>query len=227
MTDTYGGTSGAGGAGSSAYPATFRFDSPEKVANWRPVVNWLLAIPHFLILWPMRTLSQVCGLISWVAILFTGRLPAGLADAQAMYLRYTLRTWSFAGFLREEYPPFSFSPTPGDPGDDRRALVAVQPDLGERNRVTAFFRIILAIPHILLVALLEIALLVVAIIGFFAVLFTGRWPVALREFALGVARWWLRVQAYVLLLTDEYPPFAFDDLGGTAPQAVTAPPAPA
>jgi Domain of unknown function (DUF4389) len=219
MTDTQGGNLG--------YPATFRFDPPENVANWRPVVNWLLAIPHFLILWPLQTLSRVCGVISWVAILFTGRLPAGLANAQAMYLRYTLRTWSFAGFLREEYPPFSFSPTPVDPGDDPRALVAVEPDLGERNRVTAFFRIILAIPHLILVALLEIALLVVAIIGFFAVLFTGRWPVGLRSFALGVGRWWLRVQAYLLLLTDEYPPFAFDDLGGTAPQPVTAPPAPA
>jgi hypothetical protein len=227
MTDTYGGNVGAGGGGTAGYPATFRFDAPEKVANWRPVVNWLLAIPHFLILSPLRTLSQFCAVISWVAILFTGRIPSGLADAQAMYLRYTLRTWSFAGFLREEYPPFSLSPTPGDPGDDPRALVAVEPDLGERNRVTAFFRIILAIPHLILVILLQIALLVVAIIGFFAVLFTGRWPVALREFALGVARWWLRVQAYVLLLTDEYPPFAFDDLGGTAPRPVTAPPAPA
>jgi hypothetical protein len=226
MTDTYGGNVGAGGGGTAGYPATFRFDSPEKVANWRPVVNWLLAIPHFLILSPLRTLSQFCAVISWVAILFTGRIPAGLADAQSMYLRYTLRTWSFAGFLREEYPPFSFSPTPRDPGDDPRALVAVEPDLGERNRVTAFFRIILAIPHLLLVILLQVALLVVAIIGFFAVLFTGRWPVALREFALGVARWWLRVQAYVLLLTDEYPPFAFDDLGGTAPRPATAPPAP-
>jgi hypothetical protein len=219
MTDTYGGTP-------AAYPASFSFDPSERVANWRPVVNWLLAIPHFLILWPLRTLSQVCAVISWVAILFTGRIPSGLADVQALYLRYVLRTWSFAGFLREEYPPFSFSPTPADPGDDPRARVAVRPDLGERNRVTAFFRIILAIPHLIVVALLEVALLVVAIIGFFAVLFTGRWPDGLRAFALGVARWWLRVQAYVLLLTDEYPPFAFDDLGGTAPQPVT-PPAPA
>jgi uncharacterized protein DUF4389 len=227
MTDTYGGNLGAGSAGTPDYPATFRFDAPEKVANWRPVVNWLLAIPHFMILWALSQLSRMCGIISWVAILFTGRLPSGLADAQALYLRYSLRTWSFAGFLREEYPPFSFSPTPGDPGDDARALVAVEPDLGERNRLTAFFRIILAIPHLILVALLEVALLVVAVIGFFAVLFTGRWPVALRSFALGVARWWLRVQAYVLLLTDQYPPFAFDDLGGTAPQPVTAPPAPA
>ena len=59
-----------------------------------------------------------------------------------------------------------------------------------------------------MLSLLCIALFVVGVIAFFAVLFTGRWPLGLRGFALGVGRWWLRVQAYVLLLTDVYPPFA-------------------
>ena len=44
-------------------------------------------------------------------------------------------------------------------------------------------------------------------ISFFAVLFTGHWPAGLRDFALGVGRWWLRVETYLVLLTDEYPPF--------------------
>ena len=47
-------------------------------------------------------------------------------------------------------------------------------------------------------------------IAFFAVLFTGSWPVGLRDFVLGVMRWGVRVQAYCWLLTDEYPPFALD-----------------
>jgi hypothetical protein len=42
------------------------------------------------------------------------------------------------------------------------------------------------------------------------VLFAGRWPEAARNFVLGVARWWLRVQSYMLLLHDEYPPFTLD-----------------
>jgi hypothetical protein len=224
MTDTYGG-SPTGPSGPGEYPATFRFDAPEQVANWRAIVNWLVfAIPHYALVWALGIVSQVVMVISWVAILFTGTLPAGLADFQALYLRYYLRTATFAGFLREEYPPFSFVATPADPGDDPRVRVDIVPELTDRNRLTAFFRIILAIPQIIVVALLEIALLVVAIIGFFAVLFTGRWPAGLRAFALGVGRWWLRVQTYVLLLTDEYPPFAFDDLGGTAPQPVSSPP---
>jgi hypothetical protein len=89
------------------YPATFTFDSPERIANWRPLVHWLLAIPHLMILYALGTVSDVVAVISWFAVLFTGRLPAGLASLQAMYLRYTLRTATYFGFLREEYPPAS------------------------------------------------------------------------------------------------------------------------
>jgi hypothetical protein len=152
--------------------------------------------------------SEVLSIISWFAILFTGRLPAGLANFQAMYLRYTLRTATYAGFLREEYPPFGFTTTPPDPGDDPRVGVELVPKLEGRNRLTVGFRLILAIPQLIVLAALFIALLVVALIALFAVLFTGRWPQGLRDFALGVGRWWLRVQAYLVLLTDEYPPFS-------------------
>jgi Domain of unknown function (DUF4389) len=189
------------------YPATFTFDTPERIANWRPLVHWLLAIPHLLILNVLGTVSEVVAVISWFAVLFTGRLPAGLASFQAMYLRYTLRTATYFGFLREEYPPFSFTTTPADPGDDPPVAVDLIPELEGRNRLTVAFRLILAIPHLIVLALLGIALFVVGVIAFFAVLFTGRWPGGLRNFALGVGRWWLRVNAYLVLLTDEYPPF--------------------
>jgi Domain of unknown function (DUF4389) len=190
------------------YPATFTFDAPERIANWRPLVHWLLAIPQLAIVNALGSVSNVVGLISWFAVLFTGRLPAGLASFQAMYLRYTLRTATYFGFLREEYPPFSFTTTPADPGDDPRVGVELVPQLDDRNRWTVAFRLILVIPHVIVLALLGIALFVVGVIAFFAVLFTGRWPDGLRDFALGVGRWWLRVQAYLVLLTDEYPPFA-------------------
>jgi Domain of unknown function (DUF4389) len=190
-----------------AYPATFSVDAPERVANWRPLVHWLLAIPHLAIVYVLGSVSEVVSLISWFAVLFTGRLPAGLAGFQAMYLRYTLRTATYFGFLREEYPPFSFTTTPADPGDDPRVGVEVVPDLDDRNRWTVAFRLILAIPHLIVLALLAIAVWVVGVIAFFAVLFTGRWPAGLRDFALGFGRWWLRVQTYLVLLTDEYPPF--------------------
>jgi hypothetical protein len=196
--------------GTAGYPATFTFDPPEKVANWRPLVNWLLAIPHFVILYVLRLVSNVVGVISWFVILFTGALPEGLANVQAMYFRYSIRVSTYVAFMREEYPPFSFQTTPSDPGDDPRVRVDIQPQLTDRNRLTAFFRIILAIPQLIVVVVLGLAAAVVTFIALFAVLFTGRWPDGMRDFVIKVQRWSLRVQVYAMLLTDVYPPFALD-----------------
>jgi hypothetical protein len=85
--------------------------------------------------------------------------------------------------------------------------IEFQPELTDRNRVTVGFRIILVIPHVVVLVLLAIAAAVASLIAFFAVLFTGRWPQGLRDFVLNVQRWYLRVQTYFLLLVDEYPPF--------------------
>ena len=90
-------------------------------------------------------------------VLFTGLLPASLASFQAMYLRYTLRT-ATSGFLREEYPPFSFTTTPADPaGDDRRVGVELVPQLEGRDRWTVGFRLDLVIPQLIVLALLGIS----------------------------------------------------------------------
>jgi hypothetical protein len=194
--------------GSPSYPATFSFDPPERITNWRPLVNWLLAIPHLIVLNVLQTVSNVVGVISWFAIVFTGKLPEGLATFQAMYLRYMLRTYTYVGFLREEYPPFSFTTATSDPGDDPRVRVDVQPQLTDRNRLTVFFRIILVIPQFIVLVALTVAAAVVTLIAAFAVLFTGRWPTGMRDFVINVNRWSLRVQAYFGLLTDVYPPFA-------------------
>jgi len=66
-----------------------------------------------------------------------------------------------------------------------------------------------AIPHYIVLVILGIGAVVAVIIAWFAILLTGRYPRALFEYVVGVARWALRVQAYVLLLvTDKYPPFS-------------------
>ncbi len=195
---------------SAPYPASFTFDPPEQVANWRVIGNAVLAIPHLIVLYVFNFVSEVVGFVSWLVILFTGKLPDGLANLQVLYLRYQLRTYTYVLFMREEYPPFSFDSSAADPGDDPRVRVDVVPQLENRNRLTAFFRIILVIPQLIVLAVLSFAGFFCAIIGFFSVLFTGKWPVGLRDFVLGIMRWSLRVNAYFLLLTDVYPPFALD-----------------
>ena len=194
-------------------PATFAFDPPERVANWRPLVHWLLAIPHLAILYALNVVSEVLSVLSWFWILFTGALPAGIADFQSMILRYSLRTWTYVLFMREEYPPFALTPSAADTGEDARLRVDFSPQLDGRNRLTTAFRIILVIPHLVVLGFLAIGAFFVIVVAFFAVLFTGRWPDGARRYVLGVAMWSLRVQSYLVMLHDEYPPFSLDSSG--------------
>ena len=81
----------------------------------------------------------------------------------------------------------------------------------DQNRVTVLFRIFMAIPQIIVLYFLFIAAFFVAVIGWFAALFTGRLPQWAYTYLGGLIRWSTRVGAYLFLLTDEYPPFSFED----------------
>lgn len=138
--------------------------------------------------------------IAWFSILFTGRMPAGLWNFNAFYLRWRVRAIAYVALLRDEYPPF---------GDGPYLVDAVLPEAPTaRNRVTVGFRLLLAIPHIILVWLLGVAWLFTSVCAWFAILLTGNYPKGLYEFAVGVLRWSINVEAYLLLLHDEYPPFS-------------------
>ena len=187
--------------------ADMRLDSPLETQNWRPFVNWLLAIPHLLIANALGNVANVMAIVSWFSIVFTGRMPNGIANFQYMILRYEARAYSYVAFLRQPYPQFEFDMANADSGNDPlRVDFAPQP--AERNRVTVGFRLILIIPAVIYSALIAVAAVLAVIIAAFAVLFTGRWPQALRTFVLNAGRLTLRVSAYGRLLTDTYPTFA-------------------
>ena len=193
-----------------AYPATLEIDRADRIANWRPIVQWFLAIPHFIILYVLGVVAEVVSIIGWFAILFTGKLPEGLANLVCLYVRYNNRTMAYAGFLREEYPPFAFETVPADPGTYPAVRTGFVPELEDRNRLTVAFRLILVIPQLIVLSVLGLVAFLAFVIAFFAVLFTGRWPEGLRTFVVGVLRWSTRVSAYLYLLTDEYPPFSLE-----------------
>lgn len=81
----------------------------------------------------------------------------------------------------------------------------------QQRRLTVLVRLILVIPQLFFLALVGIAAEIVLIIGWFAALFTGRLPEFAADFLSGVLRWQARVNAYYLLLTDQYPPFSLED----------------
>jgi len=188
------------------YPTQLDFHGTRQIARWRPLVHWLLAIPQLLIAYALSMLRGVLTLIAFFTVLFTRRIPRPLFDAIAMTFRYEWRAVSYALFLREEYPPFDFQSTATDDGADPHTLVTfTYPE--QMSRWQPLVKWLLAIPHYLALFALSIAAMVVVIAGFFAVLITGEYPQQLRNFLVGVYRYNVRVQAYVGLLTDQYPPF--------------------
>jgi Domain of unknown function (DUF4389) len=79
------------------------------------------------------------------------------------------------------------------------------------SRLLIFVKWILAIPHFIVLIFLGIGAYVVLIISWFAVLITGSYPEGMFNYMVGVIRWATRVQAYVFLMTDAYPPFSLED----------------
>lgn len=192
----------------SAYPVQLDLDAPLEVARWRPLVNWLLALPHVVVLYVLQTVFAVLAVVSWFAILFTGNIPRGIFDFMAMIMRYQWRVYSFVGFMRESYPPFDFTPAFADPGGDPARLSVEYPE--RLSRLLIFFKWLMVIPQVIVLTVVIIGAFFAAIGGFFAVLVTGRWPEGLRRFLIGVTRWSFRVSAFAYLMTDEYPPFSLE-----------------
>lgn len=188
------------------YPAQLGFRGTQHIARWRPLVQWLLVIPHLLVVWALTMVRDVLTFIAFFTVLFTRRIPRELFDAIAMTFRYEWRAMSYALFLREDYPPFDFRTGSDDDGVDPHTVVTfAYPE--QMSRWQPLVKWLLAVPHYFVLFALGIAAMVVVIAGFFAVLFTGEYPQGLRDFLVGVYRYNLRVQAYVGLLTDQYPPF--------------------
>src|SRR5688572_21718735 len=128
-----------------AYPAVLELHSDTKIANWRPLVQWLLAIPHLVIANVLSNIGNLVAVVSWFAILFTGALPPGLATFQCMVIRYNVRAVSYALWLREPYPAFDFSTVTVDPGGDP-VRVDLEPAYENRNKLTVALRFVWIIP---------------------------------------------------------------------------------
>lgn len=171
----------------------------------------ILAIPHAILVGPvyfsfrsggvglLGVAAYVMAVVSWFMLLIKDEHPQGIRDFTMYYLRWRTRAVAYMALFADLYPPFGDGAYP--------ASIEVVAPAGPRDRATIAVRLILAIPHFVLLLFLLIGWLVTTIIAWFVILFTGAYPASLYPFSVGVMRWALRVEAYLLLLVDEYPPF--------------------
>ncbi len=108
---------------------------------------------------------------------------------------------AYVMLFRDEYPPFSW-----EPGEYAVTYEVDYPE--EMNRCLPLVKWLLAIPHVIVLLFLFIAVYFVYIIAFFAILFTKPFPRGLFDFTVGIHRWNYRVGVYTALLRDDYPPFS-------------------
>ena len=95
------------GPPSGAYPIRMALDRGYEVDRWRPIVNWILAIPQIVVAGVLIWIERVLGFICFFTILFTKKVPPEIFNFRVMAYRYLWRTLTFTFFMRNEYPPFS------------------------------------------------------------------------------------------------------------------------
>ena len=149
-------------------------------------------------------------------IVFREKYPRWWYDWNLELLRFTNRVGTYLALMSDRYP-----------STDERQWVHLQfpyPDVKrDLNRWLPLVKWLLAIPHYIVLFFLYLALVVVVILAWFAILFTGRYPRGMFEFVEGVIRWHNRVVGYAwILVTDRYPPFSLSQR--EAPPAVESPP---
>jgi hypothetical protein len=89
------------------YPVTFEIEYPGEMNRWLPLIKWLLAIPHYIVLLFLIAAALVVWIIAWFAIIITGQFPRGMFDFNVGVLRWYSRYTAYVYFMRDEYPPFS------------------------------------------------------------------------------------------------------------------------
>ncbi|SRR5712692_1613684 len=158
----------------------------------------LLAIPHLIVVALWSVIAYVLVIVAWFAGVFTGRVPDGLHNFVASFLRYSTRVFAYMFLLADPWPPFSGSQG-GYPID-----VRIDPPVTQ-SRLTVGFRIILAIPALLLAGVFRQVNQIVALLGWFYSLATGQMHEGMRNISAWLLRFETQTYAYLFLLTERYP----------------------
>jgi hypothetical protein len=203
----------------SDYPIRFSVDYPDRDLNrLTTFFRVFTAIPIFIVLgsvnggtweWSYERGEAVAvgagGLLFFgplLMILFRQKYPRWWFEWNRELMRFSNRVGIYLALMDDRYP-----------STDEEQSVHLDIDYpdarSQLNRWLPLVKWFLAIPHYIVLVFLYIAAVVVILIAWFAILFTGRYPRGLFDFVVGVGRWHNRVVGYAfLLVTDRYPPFS-------------------
>jgi hypothetical protein len=201
------------------YPVSLKIDYPDRKLNrLTSFFRIFTIIPILIVLMLLMggsyqmgskeagTVVAGVGLIMLplvLMLLFRTKYPKWWYDWNLNLSKFSYRVASYFYLMTDVYPSTD--------EEQNVQLDMPYPDAEKLNRWLPLVKWFLAIPHFIVLCFLWIAALVVIIIAWFAILFTGKFPRGLFDFVLGVMRWGFRVMCYcMIMITDKYPPFALD-----------------
>jgi Domain of unknown function (DUF4389) len=213
------------------YPIEVRLPPPEAQSRWKTLLRIVLALPAVVLAsalgsagnafaggsgrsrtysYNTSSLGTAVAVLGWFASLARGRMPKGLRDAGAYSVGYNAQVLAYVLLLTDRYPnadPTAMLADVEPPPLHPVHLVGDAHDL-RRSRVIVFFRLLLALPHLVWLALWSIAAIIVAILNWFVTLFAGTPARGFHRFLSRYVRYALHVAAFIYLAANPFPGFA-------------------
>jgi hypothetical protein len=177
---------------------------PDQHRRWTVLLRLLLVIPQLIALWLLTIAAFVVIVCGWFGALVLGRLPDWCGEFLRGYYGYAVRVRGYMMLLVDDYPPFAWTA----PEYPVRLLIPPPTPL---NRVAVLFRLILALPILVLSSWFSSGWAIVSFILWLIVLITGKMPGPVFEATSAVLRTEMRVSTYTYLLTPAYLKGVFGD----------------
>jgi uncharacterized protein DUF4389 len=207
-----------GFTGEPGYPVDVEIDPPRPQNRWTVFFRGLLAVPALLVegaLGGFAThgrysagLIVIVAVLGWFVSLVRTQMPRGLRDAGAYALSYSVQLSAYLLLLTDRYPDSDpLTAIPDLPA--RTDPIGLELDDGlQRSRLTVFFRLLLALPHLVWLALWALVAIFAAFANWVATLVSGRPPAALQRFLSRFVRYGVHVSAYLFVMANPFPDFA-------------------
>jgi hypothetical protein len=206
--------------GEPGYPVDVTIAPSQPQNRWKVGFRIVLAIPATLIGGALVSgsarsyglnygygLAAVAAFLGWFVALAQARLPRGLRDVVAYALSYSAQLDAYLFVLTDVYPDSNpLTALAEVPARQDPIELEVRDEL-MRSRLSVFFRLLLAIPHLIWLGLWGIAVIVAVVVNWFATLIAGASPPALHRFLAAYVRYQNHVYAYLFLIADPFPGF--------------------
>lgn len=203
------------------YPISYEADFNPTPNRATTFFRLILAIPWVIVAYVYLLVAAFTHLFAWVAIVVMGRYPQGLYNFNSGIVRYFVRFYAWAYLQTDEWPPFGISDDPSYP-----IRVNFAPRMESQSRLKAFFRIILALPLLIISYAFNYVHLFAGVIAWLTIVFRGYLPEGVNSMLTFVNSFYARVYGYLFLLTDDYPPIGLEASVSSVAATPPAPPAP-